>query len=29
MNSVPLPKDARTLLTAIKNVQTSLSSYVY
>lgn len=29
MNSVPLPKDARTLLTAIKNVQTSLNSYVY
>ena len=29
MNSVPLPKDARALLTAIKNVQTSLSSYVY
>nr|DAG17121.1 MAG TPA: hypothetical protein [Caudoviricetes sp.] len=29
MNSVPLSKDARTLLTAIKNVQTSLSSYVY
>lgn len=29
MNSVPLPKDARTLLTVIKNVQTSLSSYVY